>query len=663
MPKINRLPKQVADLIAAGEVVERPASAVKELLENSIDAGAKKVTVEIKNGGIKYIRITDDGCGIAREDVRNAFVSHATSKIYDESDLDSILTLGFRGEALASIAAVARVEMLTRSEDETIGTRYVIEGGEEVTLDDAGCPKGTTIVIRDLFFNTPARMKFLKKDVSEANAVAAVVDRIALSHPEVSIRFIREDKDALFTSGDGKAENAVYAVFGRDFYKDLLPIDYTLDGITVSGFVSKPIAARPSRSMQFFFLNGRYIKTGTGSAAISEAYKHRITAGKFPSCIINITVPAHSVDINVHPAKIEVRFENEKPIFNAIYYAVKNVLDADRTNAQVAVGTRRPSPTAINNFLKLADTETRQMSVADLPGKRDDFFVTTKDTSVLSGTEVKMEKNIATTAEISTDRFVSLSAPKLVGTPLQTEELVKMPEKTREESPSTEPTADILPQTSVQEPEAVSHNDKEENSPTKTVCAEDSVPEFTVIGEAFRTYIFVETDNKILIIDKHAAHERIIYEELKNNAGTGETQLLLSPVSVTLRKDEYSAILENEDLLLKAGFSVSDFGFGTVAVTECPIMLDAEDARQAVMEFASYLCKNKNELISEKTDWIYHNTACRAAIKGGDNTTEYERNIFVKKLLSMPDIRTCPHGRPVMVEMTRREMEKSFGRI
>ena len=645
MPKINRLPKQVADLIAAGEVVERPASAVKELLENSIDAGAKKVTVEIKNGGIKYIRITDDGCGIAREDVRNAFVSHATSKIYDETDLDAILTLGFRGEALASIAAVARVEMLTRSEEETIGTRYLIEGGEEVAIDDAGCPKGTTIVIRDLFYNTPARMKFLKKDVSEANAVAAVVDRIALSHPEVSIRFIREDKDALFTSGDGKAENVVYAVFGRDFYKDLLPVDYTLDGVRVSGFVSKPIAARPSRSMQFFFLNGRYIKTGTGSAAISEAYKHRITVGKFPSCIMNIEVPAHSVDINVHPAKIEVRFENEKPIFNAIYYAVKNVLDGDRTNAQVTVGKQRPSRTAIDNFLKLADTDTRQMSVADIPEKRSDFFVATNDKNILTGTEIKSEKKseIPTvkplSADISESRFASLSTSEMI-VPQKTEDiLVKMPEEKAEER--HEKTAE----------------------PTKEEKAVEQVPGFSVIGEAFRTYIFVETDNKILIIDKHAAHERIIYEELKKNSGTNETQLLLSPVSVTLRKDEYSAVLENEELLLKAGFAVSDFGFGTVAVTECPIMLDAEDARQAIMEFASYLCKNKNELISEKTDWIYHNTACRAAIKGGDNTTEYERRHFVEKLLSMPDIRNCPHGRPVMVEMTRREMEKSFGRI
>ncbi len=653
MPKINRLPKQVADLIAAGEVVERPASAVKELLENSIDSGAKKVTVEIKNGGIRYIRVTDDGCGIAREDVRNAFVSHATSKIYDESDLDSIMTLGFRGEALASIAAVARVEMMTRTDDEDIGTRYVIEGGEEILLDDAGCPMGTTIVIRDVFFNTPARMKFLKKDVAEANAVAAVVDRIALSHPEVSIRFIRDDKEALLTSGDGKAENAVYAVFGRDFFKDLLAVDYSLDNVKITGFVSKPIASRPSRSMQFFFLNGRFIKTGTGSAALSEAYKHRITVGKFPACIINIEVPPHSVDINVHPAKIEVRFENEKPIFNAIYYAVKNVLDADRTNAQVTVGAKRPSQTAINNFLKLAEEPVRQITVADIPKKRDDFFTETADKSVLSCTEQKApltaKEIIATQVDKiqNESRHLKFCAPKAIEMIPPGNDLIKVPVK------KEAPIESVAAESTV----------TAESEEIKVAHSEETVTDFSLIGEAFKTYIFVECDNKILIIDKHAAHERMIYEELKKNDGATETQLLLAPVSVTLRKDEYSAILENEELLSKAGFSVSDVGFGTLAITECPMILDAEDARQAIMEYAVFLCQNKNELVSEKTDWIYHNTACRAAIKGGDSTTEYEQRVFVEKLLSMPDIRNCPHGRPVMIEMTRREMEKSFGRV
>ena len=335
MPKINVLSKQLAELIAAGEVVERPASVVKELLENSIDAGADTVTVEIKNGGVTYIRITDNGCGISREDIRNAFVSHATSKIADADDLNSIMTLGFRGEALASVSAVARVEVMTATEDEDIGTRYVIESGEEILCDDAGCPKGTTIIVRDLFYNTPARMKFLKKDVTEANAVAGVVDRIALSHPEVSIRFIREGKQVLITSGRGDLLTCVREVFGREFSDSLIPASAETNGVSVSGFVSKPSAARPNRNMQFFFINNRLIKTGTGSAALSEAYKNSIMVGKFPSCVLNISVDPSLVDVNVHPAKTEVRFSDERMIFNAVYYACKNALAAGDTPKQV----------------------------------------------------------------------------------------------------------------------------------------------------------------------------------------------------------------------------------------------------------------------------------------------------------------------------------------
>ena len=335
MPKINVLSKQLAELIAAGEVVERPASVIKELLENSIDAGADTVTVEIRNGGISYMRITDNGCGISRDDIRNAFVSHATSKIADADDLNSIMTLGFRGEALASISAVARVEVMTATPEENIGTRYVIESGEEILCDDAGCPKGTTIIVRDLFYKTPARMKFLKKDVTEANAVAGVVDRIALSHPEVSIRFIREGKQVLITSGKGDLHTCIREVFGKDFAQTLIPASAETNGVKISGFVSKPVAARPNRNMQFFFINNRLIKTGTGSAALSEAYKNSIMVGKFPSCVLNIELDPSLVDVNVHPAKTEVRFSDERMIFNAVYYACKNALDSGDTPKQV----------------------------------------------------------------------------------------------------------------------------------------------------------------------------------------------------------------------------------------------------------------------------------------------------------------------------------------
>ena len=335
MPKINVLPKHLAELIAAGEVVERPASAVKELLENSIDAGADSVTVEIKNGGISYIRITDNGCGIAREDIRNAFVSHATSKIASPEDLNGIITLGFRGEALASVSAVAKVEVMTKTPEEQSGTRYVIENGEEKLLDDAGCPRGTTIIVRDLFSKTPARMKFLKKDVTEANAVAAVVDRIALSHPEVSVRFIREGKQTLITSGKGDLLTCIREVFGKEFSSGLIPAEYSSGAVKVSGFVSKPSESRPNRNMQFFFLNGRLIKTATGSAALSEGYKSSVMVGKFPSCVLNIEINPSLVDVNVHPAKTEVRFSDERVIFNAIFYACKNALSAGDAPKQI----------------------------------------------------------------------------------------------------------------------------------------------------------------------------------------------------------------------------------------------------------------------------------------------------------------------------------------
>ena len=644
MPKIIRLPKSVADLIAAGEVVERPSSVVKELLENSIDAGAKKITVEIRRGGIQYIRVTDDGCGIAREDVRNAFVSHATSKIGGADDLNRIYTLGFRGEALASAAAVARVEVMTRTADEAVGTRYCIEGGEEMLLDDAGCPVGTTMVVRDLFYNTPARMKFLKKDVVEANSVAGVVDRIALSHPQVSIRFIREDKQTLLTPGDGKLESAIYAVFGRDFLDSLLPTAYTCDGVTVGGFISKPSASRPNRSMQFFFLNGRFIKTGTGSAALSEAYKHAIMAGKFPACVLNITVPNQLVDVNVHPAKIEVRFANEKTIFNAVYYAVKNTLEGDHSKAPMHL---HPNKTAVRNFYTMAGGEKpEQIELRTAPQRTDDFFVHTSDASALFGSEPKKQVRPADAVSLrapdagrrETDDFAFLAQPS-----------VKKPEVP-------------VPDRSEPNEKPVDSDKKTENQSEQPRSA-DAVPEFRVIGEAFRTYIFVEIEDKIWIIDKHAAHERMLYEQLRSGPDGKATQMLLTPVPVTLRKDEYDAVLRHADLLADAGFTVEDFGTGTVSVTSCPILLDAPDVQGAIEELAAYLCRSSQQILSEKMDWIYHNTACRAAIKGGDFTSEYELRKFTEKLLSMPDIRTCPHGRPVMIEMTRREMEKSFGRV
>lgn len=648
MPKINILPKHIAELIAAGEVVERPASIVKEIMENAIDAGADKITLEIKRGGITYIRITDNGCGIDRDNIRKAFISHATSKIATEEDLNAIYTLGFRGEALASIAAVSRVEVMTRAENENIGTRYCIEGGEETVLDDAGCPQGTTLIVRDIFYNTPARMKFLKKDVSEGNAVAAVVDRIALSHPEVSIRFIREGKDVLFTSGDGKLESAIYAVLGKDFASTLIPCNYELEGVKVNGFISKPFNARPNRMMQYFFLNDRFIKTRTGMVALEEAYKNSIMVGKFPACVLKIQLEPGAVDVNVHPAKTEVRFANEKIIFNAVYYSAKSALQQGDTRVQANLKQRAerqlmPQPNE-GKQIKIYEQQLEKIQKEAAP--KQDFWSRT------SSEQFKKEVE-----KPQTDTLIFNDSSKF--------EI----EKNEEPDLLSDFSQRIQP-TQTQITQAASNNEKAETDEAATatentepiVCEREAEP-YRVIGEAFKTYIIVEQGKKLLIIDKHAAHERMLFEQFKASDDGIESQMLLSPVTVTLSKEEYSATLENLDLLEKAGYHLEDFGGGVVIVSECPTAVADADIAEVIMELAGYLVNNRRELVPEKLDWIYHSTACRAAIKAGNRTSEYELNKFVEKLLANPDIRYCPHGRPVLIEMSRYEIEKNFGRV
>lgn len=637
MPQINILPKHIAELIAAGEVVERPASIVKEIMENAIDAGADKITLEIKRGGITYIRITDNGCGIDRENIRKAFISHATSKISTADDLNAICTLGFRGEALASIAAVSRVEVMTRTEQEPVGTRYCIEGGEETVIDDAGCPKGTTLVVRDLFYNTPARMKFLKKDVSEGNAVASVVDRIALSHPEVSVRFIRDSKDVLFTSGDGKLDSAIYKVLGRDFASTLIPCDYELEGVRVSGYISKPFNARPNRMMQYFFLNDRFIKTRTGMVALEEAYKNSVMVGKFPACVLKIQIAPGAVDVNVHPAKTEVRFANEKMIFNAVYYCAKSALQQGDTRVQASFSRKvarqfMPPPTE-GKQIKIYEQQLEQIKKEAQPNQ--DFWTNT--TSAEFKKEAEKPKPIVFN-DNSKFEIEKNDEPDLI--------------------PCFKPT--------VQEPDPVAQTKPEPAEIKPSIETEPVRPEvepYRVIGEAFRTYILVEQGKKLLIIDKHAAHERMLFEKFKANRDGIETQMLLSPVTVTLSKEEYSAVLDNLDLLEKAGYYVEDFGGGMVIVNECPTAVADADIAEVIMELAGYLVTSQKELIPEKLDWIYHSTACRAAIKAGDRTSDYELDKFVEKLLNNPDIRYCPHGRPVLIEMSRYEIEKNFGRV
>ncbi len=650
MPKINVLPKHLAELIAAGEVVERPASVVKELLENSIDAGANNITVEIKNGGISYIRITDNGCGIERADIRNAFVSHATSKIATADDLNGIFTLGFRGEALASVSAVARVEVMTKTADDECGTRYVIESGEEILLDDAGCPDGTTIIVRDLFYKTPARMKFLKKDVTEANAVAAVVDRIALSHPEISIRFVREGKQTLVTSGNGDLLTCIREVFGKEFSSGLIPTEYEMQGVKVSGYISKPSESRPNRNMQFFFINNRLIRTGTGSAALSEGYKNSIMVGKFPSCVLNIEIDPSFVDVNVHPAKTEVRFSDEKKIFSAIFYACKNALSSGDTPKQIKEIKK--------DYYAAPEKPPEQLKITQKPAPSSDFWqhipkkTEEKPVTVVHIPAEQPEVKI-NVVQVKPAQIKEQSAPvSVMKSPV--------PEPVKEEK-----TDDILLNSPSIKEEKIEVKVVEVTAPEPVRQPESDFneEEFNLIGEAFKTYIMCEYKGKLVFIDKHAAHERIIYEKLKRENSERTPQLLLLPVTVTLSKEEYSAVLENIELISEAGFDAEDFGNGCIIIRECPMEITADDVEDVISEIAGRFVEKKQEVMFEKLDWIFHSVACRSAIKAGNFTSRLEMERFAKQLLSMPDIRYCPHGRPVLIEMTQRELEKNFGRI
>ncbi|MCI6254376.1 DNA mismatch repair endonuclease MutL [Eubacterium coprostanoligenes] len=634
MPQINILPKEVYQLIAAGEVVERPSSVVKEMIENSVDAGAKNITVEIKNGGSTYIRITDDGCGIARSEVKKVFISHATSKIKVSDDLDKIGTLGFRGEAMASISAVAKVQLLTRTPDEEIGTRYEIAGGQELDFSDAGCPVGTTIVVADIFFNTPARMKFLKKDVTEANAVAGVVERIAVSHPEISFRFIRDGKQTLITSGNGDLKSTIYSVFGREFANSLIPVDYEINNMHVSGFVTKPSMSRKSRGMQFFFINSRLVKSQTAMAALEQAYRNSIMVGRFPGCVLNIECNSSFVDVNVHPAKIEVRFANEKPVFELVYYGVKNAIEMLDTPKEAHFSAPRPTQTTVNgkiDFFKPKEEVPTQMQFKQ-ESNPDDFWRVAspdvvRDKSPKSEEAQNYVEESTTTAKLDLSKF--------------TKPATSNEQQANNESETQEQTKPL---------------------PKQEKAESVEVPDFRLVGEIFKTYIIIEMDGDCYMIDKHAAHERMNFEALKASIEIA-SQVLLSPVAVRLSREEYNAVLSNLDLYSKCGFAIEDFGNSTVLVRECPSILDGEDVSGLVEETASKLLDGKTDITPEQMDWIFHSASCRAAVKAGDKTSPYEMELFVKKLLANPNIRYCPHGRPVMIKLSKYDIEKQFGRI
>ena len=618
MPEIRVLPKEISELIAAGEVVERPASVIKELVENSIDAGADNITVEIQHGGITYMRITDNGCGIAGNDVPTAFLRHATSKIKSSGDLNAIGTLGFRGEALAAVSSVAKVEMFTKPRENDLGTHYEIDGGQEKLCEEAGCPDGTTIVIRDIFYNTPARMKFLKKDVSEANAAAAVVERIALSHPEIAFKLIRDGKQSLMTPGDGKINTTVYSVLGREFAGTLMEVDGGLDGIGVKGLTCKPVSCRPTRNYQFVFLNGRLVRSGTVTAAVEQAYKNSAMIGKFPGFVLYLSVPLDTVDVNVHPAKTEVRFSDERRIFDAVYSSVRSALSKGDTRPEVKL--KEP---VFNPFERMSTAQYRQQPISK-PTVAEEIY--------------KVKPSLHNTTETVTFRDANYNHDK-------TEKTVYVPEKVIN-PPAAEPEKPIIP---------------ERVAVDITREVEDEKPPVTLIGEAFLTYIIVQMGESMFMIDKHAAHERILFNKLKKEQKT-EMQALLTAVTVSLTREEYNAVISNTEKLSKAGFEVEDFGNSSVRVSAVPAALTKEDIPSVISELAGDLLKGKAP-DAERLDDMYHTVACKAAIKAGSRTSPLEMQKLAERVLYSDDVMYCPHGRPVAFEIKRRELEKQFGRI
>ena len=616
MAKIVKLSRQMADLIAAGEVVERPASVVKELVENAVDAGADAITVEIRNGGISYIRVTDNGCGIAREDVKTAFLSHATSKIRTAEDLSGIMTLGFRGEALPSIAAVASVNMITKTANEQMGTSLMIEGGSVTDFSDAGCAVGTTVIVRKLFYNTPARMKFLKKDVSEGNFVSAVVEKEALAHAEISFRFIRDGKQVFTTNGDSNLRGVCFSAFGGDFSSGLIDVGCKTGNIEVSGLITPPYNCRGSRGMQYFFVNRRCVKSASVTAAFENAYKNSVMTGKFPGGVLFISMPPELVDVNVHPAKTEVRFSDERAVFDAVYHAVKSALNEDNSLKQAAFTVKKPAVSP--DSFKVRENSFEQTTL-----KENEAYI--KDVLEPLSRAVAFS-DITSDYEPQTDEPIKIEFP--------VSETLKTP--------------------------FVNEKKDEESKPLPFENGDNS---FRLLGEAYKTYILIEYRGKLCVIDKHAAHERILFNKLKNRDNNCAGQILALPVTVSLGKEEYTALIENLDLINKAGFDAEDFGNGSVIVRSCPADLDHCEISPLISELAQRLLNFRRDIENERLEWIYHNVACRGAVKAGDTNTERELYELVKAVLSDSEVRFCPHGRPVMIEISEHELEKQFGRV
>ena len=712
MAVIHVLDKHTAELIAAGEVVERPASVVKELLENSIDAGATQVTVSIESGGVKLIEISDNGTGIEAEYISTAFIRHATSKIETPDDLTNIHTLGFRGEALASIASVARVELTTRTEVDEFATVYRIEGGEEVSREPGARAVGTTIRVKDLFYNTPARMKFLKKDSSEGTFVSDTVTHVALSHPEVSVKFIREGKLQYVTPGDGQLRGAVYAVLGREFSRDLIELKNQEGVYRITGLITPPKSCRASRSMQHFYINGRYVRNRTMMAGMEMAFKGTMMQGKFPGGILLLEMPADLVDVNVHPAKIEARFARENDVFDVVYHAVKLALAQPGTGERLFIFEADKEEEKAENSKKDADIIKNDVKnnnftglSAIIRGQADPGVLPQQHWEPAKPAAAPQQPAPAAAMQIPTapsvprwkgsaqnedmlDPFVTLHSPKL--------ETTKAPEPFRAAASETQ--LDVEPEfgetklhspqdhmaawnpaqeAPKEEPESAPCAETEPDAPEaaeqETVLAEpeqmnfdptaDQPEPLRYVGEVFRTYILAERGDELCLIDKHAAHERQLYEKLAANYGNVPSQMLLEPAAIDLAAEEKQALLDNIPLLENAGLEIADFGGNTVVLRAVPADVEPQNAESLLVEIANKLLKGGHDALNEHTEWVLHSISCRAAIKAGDKSSPQELLALAEKILSGEVPPFCPHGRPCVLKLTRKELEKQFGRI
>ncbi len=671
MSDICVLPSHVADLIAAGEVVERPASVVKELMENAIDAGASAVTVEISRGGMALIRVTDDGCGIPADQAPTAFLRHATSKISGERDLEAISTLGFRGEALAAISAVARVELLTRTEDSELGTSLTVEAGAVVGQEEAGCPKGTVMSVRDLFFNTPARLKFMKKDAAEGAAVFAVVQRTALSHPELSVKFIRDGKQELLTPGDGQLKSAVYAIMGRDIALGFLLVKGSGDGMTAEGFASLPACCRGSRGYQHFFVNGRYVKSRVMTAAVEEAYKNQKMVGKFPGCVIHLTVRPGEVDVNVHPTKTEVKFQREQAVFGAVYGAVLSALNRDHTRPQAVLPGVRARDTVTSNqtSLPLNDRAREVSGTQFMPASRfrpAPGFAPGRQPEPPDLSKVRPKTEAAPTPppekkKDSPFRWVEPLPEREPPAPAEEPPLPSpAPARPAEEKPIPAEKPAPVPAERADPAQEEGDRPRPEEAPEPLPAAPEEEP-WTVRGELFHTYVLVEQGDKVLLIDKHAAHERANFDRLKAADYRPMVQELLTPVAFSPAPEELALLLEQTELLAQFGFEVEQFGSGALAVRSAPDYLDAGDIESALCGLARRLRTAGTADPDSARDELLHTMACKAAIKGGWSSGPQELE-EVARLVMSGAVKYCPHGRPVAIELTKRQLEKQFRR-